>query len=101
MFGVSVDSTWAHEAWRAKINLPDGLVLLSDFNREFGTAYGLCYTSASGLKNVLRRCVLIISPDGTLVYRWDAPDPPRLPTVDEVLGALRQIVALPSSPTTS
>jgi peroxiredoxin len=69
--------------------LPDDLVLLSDFNRDFGAAYGLTYTSASGLKDVLRRSVLVINGQGIVVYRWDVPDPPRLPTADEVLSALR------------
>jgi peroxiredoxin len=39
---------------------------------------------------VLRRAVLVIGQDGKLVYRWDVPDAPRLPTVDEVLPALKQ-----------
>ena len=95
MFGISVDSTWAHEAWREKLRLPADLVLLSDFNRDFGNAYGLLYTNAAGLKDVLRRTVLVINPNGNIVYRWDVPDPPRLPTVDEVLGALRDAAAVP------
>lgn len=70
------------------------MVLLSDFNREFGSAYGLLTTSASGMKNILRRSVLVINPDGRIVYRWDVPDPPRLPTVDEVLAALRSTAAV-------
>jgi thioredoxin-dependent peroxiredoxin len=76
------------------LGLPADIVLLSDFNRDFGTAYGLLTTSASGLKDVLRRSVLIINPDGTIVYRWDVPDPPRLPTADEVLSALRNVAAV-------
>ncbi len=99
MFGISVDSTWAHDAWRTQLGLPGELVLLSDFNRDFGNAYRLSYTSAAGLKGVLRRSVLVITSDSKLVYRWDVPDPPRVPTVDEVLDALRQSTALPSSPT--
>jgi peroxiredoxin len=70
--------------------LPDDLVLLSDFNRDFGQAYDLSWTSATGLKGVLRRAVLVIGQDGRIVYRWDVPDPPRLPTVDEVLPALKE-----------
>jgi peroxiredoxin len=38
----------------------------------------------------LRRAVFAIDRDGTIVYRWDVPDPPRLPTPDEVLTALRE-----------
>jgi peroxiredoxin len=92
---VSVDSTWAHDAWRNQLGLPANLVLLSDFNRDFGTAYGLLTTSASGMKDILRRAVLVISPEGKLLYRWDVPDPPRLPTADEVLEAMRGAAAVP------
>ena len=70
-------------------------MLLSDFNRDFGTAYGLLTTSAAGFKDVLRRAVLIVNPDGRIVYRWDVPDPPRIPTADEVLDALRGVAAVP------
>ncbi len=94
VFGVSVDSTWAHDAWRAQLGLPPGLVLLSDFNREFGSAYGLLTTTATGMKDVLRRSVLIVNPDGKIAYRWDVPDPPRLPTADETLTALRNAPAV-------
>ena len=91
MYGVSVDSTWAHDAWRAQLGLPDALVLLSDFNREFGRAYELAFTTGTGMKDVLRRCVLVIDRDGRITYRWDVPDPPRLPTADEVLSALKEL----------
>ena len=70
------------------------MVLLSDFNREFGRAYELLTTTASGMKDVLRRSVFVVAPDGKIVYRWDVPDPPRLPTADEVLDALRASAAV-------
>ena len=89
MYGVSIDSTWAHDAWREKLGLPDDLVLLSDFNRDFGRAYDLLTTTATGMKDVTRRAVLVISPEGKITYRWDVPDPPRLPNADEVLTAMR------------
>jgi peroxiredoxin len=94
VYGISVDSTWAHEAWRSQLQLPPDLVLLSDFNRDFGAAYGLLTTSASGMKDILRRSVLVINRDGRIVYRWDVPDPPRLPSVDEVLEGLRKAAAV-------
>jgi glutaredoxin-dependent peroxiredoxin len=88
VYGVSVDSTWAHLAYRRQLNLPDELVLLSDFNRDFGRAYELLVTLPSGLRDVLRRTVFVFDRDGKITYRWDQPDPPRLPNVDEVLSAL-------------
>ncbi len=69
-------------------------MLLSDFNRGFGVAYGLLNTTATGMKDVLRRTVFVMAPDGKIVYRWDVPDPPRLPTADEVLDALRTNAAV-------
>jgi peroxiredoxin len=95
VYGVSIDSTWSHDAWRSQLGLPADLVLLSDFNRDFGNAYGLLYTNAAGMKDVLRRSVLVIKPDGKIAFRWDVPEPPRLPTADEVLVALRQAAAVP------
>jgi peroxiredoxin len=95
VYGISVDSTWSHDAWREKLGLPEDLVLLSDFNRDFGTAYDLLTTSATGMKNLLRRAVLVISPERKITYRWDVPDPPRLPTADEVLDGMRGTAAVP------
>ena len=91
MYGISVDSTWAHDNWRAQLGLPDNLVLLSDFNRDFGRAYDLLFTTGTGMKDVLRRAVLVIDRAGRITYRWDVPDPPRLPTADEVLAALKEL----------
>jgi peroxiredoxin len=91
VYGVSVDSTWAHDAWRNQLGLPDELILLSDFNRDFGHTYDLSFTTGTGMKGVLRRSVLVIDRNQRVTYRWDVPDPPRLPTVDEVLAALKEL----------
>jgi peroxiredoxin len=86
--GISVDSIWAHAAWRQVLDLPDELLLLSDFNREFGERYGLL-KDASGLKGILSREVLAIDRGGTIFYRWEPPAPRQLPKPDDVLAALR------------
>lgn len=91
MYGISVDSPYAHDAWRIMIDIPEEIVLLSDFNREFGDAYGLTYTSSAGFRGVLRRTVFVIDRDGTIAYRWNVPNPPALPKVDEVLPAVRAL----------
>ncbi len=90
MYGVSVDSYWAHEAWRQQLRLPDDLVLLSDFNRDFGRAYGLLHTTGSGMREVLRRGVLVVGRDGKVAYRH-TPEPPQLPRPDDVLAVLRAL----------
>ena len=75
--------------YRTQLELADDLVLLSDFNREFGRAYGILTTTAAGYKDVLRRTVFIVGRDGKISYRWDNTDPPSLPKADDVLAALR------------
>ncbi len=91
VFGLSVDSTWCHEAWRAHINLPWEIVLLSDFNREWGRAYGLLHDTASGFKDVLRRAMLVVDRDGKVRYVDVITDPPRLPTSAEAVAELKKL----------
>ena len=38
----------------------------------------------------MAQAVFVIDPDGTIRYRWDVPDPPRIPTADEILDVLRK-----------
>jgi peroxiredoxin len=68
------------------------MVLLSDFNKEFGQAYDLATTSPAGLRGMLRRSVFVIKPDGTIAYRWDNTDPPSLPRAEDILAEVRKIV---------
>jgi glutaredoxin-dependent peroxiredoxin len=93
VYGISIDSTWSHDDWRGHLNLPDDLVLLSDFNRDFGRAYDLLNTSPSGMKDILRRAVFVIGRDGKIAHRWDVPDPPRIPNPDEILPELKKLAA--------
>ena len=88
VLGISIDSTWAHSVYRGQLNLPEHFKLLSDFNRDFGRAYGILTTTASGLKDVLKRTVFVVGSDGKITYRWDNPDPPGLPKSADVLAAL-------------
>ena len=86
----SFDSPFSHGAYRAQLDLPDNLILLSDFNRDFGRSYGILNDTATGFKDVLRRTVFIVGQDGKISYRWDVPTPPGLPHPEEVLAALAE-----------
>ncbi len=88
---MSVDSTWCHEAWRAKLDLPQDIVLLSDFNREWGQAYGLLQDLPNGPKGVLRRAMVILDRNGTVRYVDVVTDPPRLPTSAEAIAELKKL----------
>lgn len=90
IYGISVDSTWCHEGWRTAMQMPDGIVLLSDFNRSFGDLYGLTFDAPSGLKRLLRRSAFVIDRDGTVTYVWQEPAP-ALPKADEVAAEVRKL----------
>jgi peroxiredoxin len=91
VFGISVDTPYCHDQWRDALDLPESLILLSDFNREFGTAYDLLFTTAAGFHGALRRTVFVIDRDGTITYRWDTPQGGGLPDPEVVLAEVRKL----------
>lgn len=92
VFGLSVESDRAHKAYAEQLGLD--FPLLSDFNREVVTRYGIAYTEAQpfdGKHGMSKRSVFVIAPDGTIRYTWVTEDPTVPPYVDQVLDALREI----------
>lgn len=63
VFGISVDSHWANEAFARSLGVQ--FPLLSDFRREAMTAYGLLLEQAghSG------RAVIVVDKDGRIAHR--------------------------------
>lgn len=87
VFGVSVDSPFVTERFRKVENVP--FPLLSDFNRDVSTRYGVLYEDYFGLKGVAKRAVFVIDRDGRVVYDWVSEDSDLEPNYDEVAAAVR------------
>jgi len=89
VLGISVDSVFSHGAFAEKhgISFP----LLSDFNREVCTLYGVKHEEILGLKGIAKRSVFIIDTSGFLRFVWVSDDPSVMPDMDEIK---RQIKAL-------
>jgi glutaredoxin-dependent peroxiredoxin len=87
VFGISVDSPFAQEAW-AKAN---GITipLLSDFGRTTATAYDVLFAELIGLPGVAKRSAFVIGKDGTVVYAESSDDPKKLPDFDAIKAALK------------
>lgn len=85
VFGVSVDSHWANEAFAKSLGVD--FPLLSDFKRQAMTAYGVLMSEAgySG------RALFVIGRDGHVAYRDVAHD---IDDMDEVPSAERALRAL-------
>tara|TARA_B110000438_G_scaffold303734_1_gene366845 strand:+ start:1711 stop:2196 length:486 start_codon:yes stop_codon:yes gene_type:complete len=90
VYGISVDSPFAQEAFAksAGITIP----LLSDFNKEVSTAYGILdadfVPGALSFKGVAKRSAFIVDESGTVTYAWSSDVPSVLPPFDEIKAAL-------------
>jgi peroxiredoxin len=65
VLAISVDSPFALKAFKDANRL--NFTLLSDFNKEVITKYGVVHKNLLGLKGVAKRSVFIIASDGTVL----------------------------------
>jgi len=86
VYGISVDSPFAQEAFAQKNNI--SVPLLSDFNKEVAAAYDVLYEDLLGFKGVAKRSAFVIDQDGKIIYSWVTEDPHNLPSFDEIKAAL-------------
>src|SRR4051794_28170599 len=83
LVGISVDSSYAHHAFREQLNLT--VPLLADFHPkgEVSKAYG-AYIDGAGISN--RPLVLI--EDGEVKWSYAAPNPGEIPGANLIFDAL-------------
>lgn len=84
LVGVSVDSSWCHNAFRKKLNLE--IPLLSDFNPkgEVTKAYG-AWIEQVGHGN---RSLVIVE-DGIVKWSYASPTPAEIPGANLIFDALK------------
>ena len=88
VFGVSVDSHYANEAFARSLHLQ--FPLLSDFKRQAMTAYGVLQSE----RGYSGRAVFAIGKDGRIVYKEVSANPSdmdQVPSNERVLEALRRL----------
>jgi glutaredoxin-dependent peroxiredoxin len=90
---ASVDSPYSHRAWAAELGIR--YPMLSDFGREFITAYGIPARDIPRLPGVASRSAFLIDADGIIRYVWYEPEEGGLPPVEEVLEAVRHLAEPP------
>ncbi len=89
VFGVSVDSRFALNAFAEKNELT--FPLLSDFNREACTAFGVKYENFLGLNGVAKRSAFVIDTKGNIAYQWSSDDAKQKPNLTEIREALGKL----------
>lgn len=89
VLGVSVDTFFVLKAWSDREHF--GFPLLSDFNKEVIAAYDVVNPDMIGLKNIAKRAVFVIGPDGVVRHKEvlaDARNEPDYAKVRETLAAI-------------
>lgn len=85
--GISVDSPFALDKFKAEQNLPFDLA--SDFNKEAIEKYDAKHEELLGFKGVAKRSAFVIDKAGKVVFAWVSDDPTKLPDFAKVQAALR------------
>jgi peroxiredoxin len=89
VLGVSVDTFFTLKAWSTQQHF--GFPLLSDFNKEVIAAYDVVNPDMIGLKNIAKRAVFVIGPDGVVRHKEvvaDARNEPNYGKVRDTLAAI-------------
>ncbi len=86
VYGISVDSPFAQEAWATqhKITVP----LLSDLNKTVTNAYDVVFPNLAGVGDTAARAAFVIGQDGVIKYAEQTPTPKDLPDFAKVKAAL-------------
>ncbi len=87
VLAVSVDSIFVNGRFAAETGA--GFPILSDFNREAVTAWGVRNDDYFGMRGVAIRSVFVVDPEGRIAYAWTEPEDGTLPDLEAVKAAVR------------
>lgn len=87
VYGISVDSPFAQEAWAQKENIR--IPLLSDLNKKIAAAYGVLLDDLLGFGSTSARAAFVIDKQGIIRYSEQTPTPKDLPDFAKIQSALK------------
>jgi peroxiredoxin len=86
VYGISVDSPYAQEAWAKANNIK--ITLLSDLNKTVTRAYEVVLPTFVGMYEAAARAAFVIGTDGVIKYAEQTPTPKDLPNFSAIKAAL-------------
>jgi peroxiredoxin len=86
VYGISVDSPFAQEAWAKASAIK--LTLLSDLNKTVTRAYEVVFPNLAGMYETSARAAFVIGQDGVIKYAEQTPTLKDLPNFAAVKAAL-------------
>jgi len=89
VLGISVDSPFVNRRFAEETKVP--FPLLSDFNKDASSAYGVLYPDYFGLRGVAKRSAFVVDGDGAIQYAWVTEDSGVLPDFEEILTVVKRL----------
>jgi peroxiredoxin len=89
VLGISIDSPFVNRRFAEETRVP--FPLLSDFNKEASTAFGVLYPEYYGMKGVSKRAAFVVDREGRVAYVWVSEDAGVMPPFDEILAAVEAL----------
>jgi peroxiredoxin len=86
VYGISVDSPYAQEAWAKQAGIK--ITLLSDLNKKVIKDYQVVFPTLAGVYESAARAAFVIGKDGVIKYAEQTPTPKELPNFAAVKAAL-------------
>ena len=90
VYGISVDSPYVNQRYAQDYNVR--FPILSDFNKEASTAFGVL-SDLGDLRGVSQRSAFVIDGSGVVRYAWLSEKPGELPPFEELQRAVQTIDA--------
>ncbi|MGD8320437.1 MAG: redoxin domain-containing protein [Gemmatimonadota bacterium] len=87
VLGISVDSPFVTRRFAEETGVP--FPLLSDFNKDASSAFGVLYPEFFGMHGVAKRSAFVVDREGTIVYAWVSEDADVLPPFQEIREVVR------------
>jgi peroxiredoxin len=86
VYGISVDSPYANDAWAREHQI--GIPLLSDLNKTTAKDYQVMHSHASGIGETSARAAFVIGKDGVIKYSEQTATLKDLPDFSAIKAAL-------------
>ncbi|HSW28846.1 MAG TPA: redoxin domain-containing protein [Longimicrobiales bacterium] len=86
VLGISIDSPFVNRKFAEETGVP--FPILSDFNKEAATVYGVLYPDFHGMKGVAKRAAFVVDRSGKVAYAWVSEDSGLMPPFDDILAAV-------------
>jgi peroxiredoxin len=89
IMAVAVTATFSQQAFAKSLGVD--FPMLSDWDREVCSAYGVRYDVWKGHAGLAKRSVFVVDRDRTVRYRWAGDDASVLPDLDEIVATLQAL----------